>query len=126
TKRKSMDHGFVVARSNSSAVEGSRSGIRAEFQLAWQGLAVAKFDSPSARAMDFREYAANETTRSINSLFAASAEASRQQLEGLRVALDATTRALDSALSPSSKVDHDLAALVDHLAAAATVAAEQA
>jgi len=76
--------------------------------------------------MDFREYAANETTRSINSLFAASAEASRQQLEGLRVALDATTRALDAALSPSSKIDHDVAALVDHLTAAATVAAEQA
>jgi hypothetical protein len=76
--------------------------------------------------MDFRQYAANETTRSINSLFAASAEASRHQLEGLRAALEATTQALDSALNPSSRVDHDVAALVDHLAAAATVAAEQA
>jgi hypothetical protein len=76
--------------------------------------------------MDFRQYAANETATSIHSLFAASAEASRQQLDSLRAALEATTRAVESALQPSSKVDHDIAALVDHLSAAATVAAEQA
>ena len=76
--------------------------------------------------MDFREYAANETATSITSLFAASAEASRQQLDGLRAALDATTQALESTLRPSSKLERDIATLVDHLTAAATVAAEQA
>ena len=56
----------------------------------------------------------------------ASAEASRQQLDGLRAALDATTQALESTLRPSSKLERDIARLADDSTAAATVAAEQA
>ena len=44
--------------------------------------------------MDFREYAAHETTTLVHQLLASSAEGAQQQLEKLRAALQAATEAL--------------------------------
>jgi hypothetical protein len=76
--------------------------------------------------MDFREYAANETTTAIHELLATSAEVSREQLQSLRAFLEATTKALESALQPSSELERNTNELVDRLTKAANGVAERA
>ena len=75
--------------------------------------------------MDFRDYAAKETSASLHRLFAGSVETSRQQLDVLRAAFDAATKALESA-GPSPDAERDIAELVNRLTQAATATAEQA
>jgi len=76
--------------------------------------------------MDFREYAAKETTASISRVLAVSAQASRQQLDALHAALNAAAKAIESALSPSQDVERAVADLANKLTETATAAAERA
>lgn len=76
--------------------------------------------------MDFREYAAHETTTSLHQLLASSAEAPRQQIEQLRAALDAAAQALDAALTPSAVTERCIAELATRLSTAAAEASDQA
>jgi hypothetical protein len=75
--------------------------------------------------MNFRDYAANETSASVRRAVTRSAEASRQQLEAVRAALDAAAKALASA-EPGAEDDKDLADLAARLSKGAAADAEQA
>jgi hypothetical protein len=75
--------------------------------------------------MDFREFAAKETSASVGRVFTRSAEASRQQLDAVRTALDAAAKALASA-GPSGQDQQDVADLVTRLTKGAAAAAEHA
>jgi hypothetical protein len=74
--------------------------------------------------MNFGDYAAKETSASVRRTVTRTAEASRQQLDAVRAALDAAAKALASA-SPAED-DKDVADLVTRLTKAAAAAAEQA
>src|SRR5258706_9682904 len=75
--------------------------------------------------MDFREYATKEASTSVRRAFTRSSEASRQQLEAVRTALDAAAKALAS-VAPGAPEEQDVADLAGRLTKAAASAAEQA
>ena len=75
--------------------------------------------------MDFREYATKEASASVRRAFTRSSEASRQQLDAVRAALDAAAKAL-AAVGPAGQDDQDTAELVARLTKAAAAAVEQA
>src|SRR5205823_1606768 len=77
--------------------------------------------------MNFRDYAAKEASVSVRRAFTRSADASRQQLDTVRAALDAAAKALASVGSAAQKEEEqDVADLATRLTKAAAAAAEQA
>jgi predicted nucleic acid-binding Zn-ribbon protein len=75
--------------------------------------------------MEFREYATKEASASVRRAFTRSSEASKQQLDAVRSALDAAAKALAS-VGPGGPEDQDVADLAGRLTKAAASAAEQA
>lgn len=75
--------------------------------------------------MDFREFAAKETSASVGKVFMRSAEISRRQFDAVHAALDAAAKAVASA-QPSGQDEKDIADLVQALTMEAFGAAEQA
>jgi predicted nucleic acid-binding Zn-ribbon protein len=75
--------------------------------------------------MEFRDYATKEASASVRRAFTRSSEASRQQLDAVRTALDAAAKALAS-IGPGGPEDQDVADLAGRLTKAAASAAEQA
>src|SRR5829696_2217173 len=75
--------------------------------------------------MNFRDFAAKETSASVRRAVSRSAEASRQQFDNVRAALDAAAKALAS-VGPAAEDDKDVADLAARLGQAAAAAAEQA
>jgi hypothetical protein len=76
--------------------------------------------------MDFREYAAHETTTLVHQLLASSAEGTEQQLEKLRAALQAAAEALDASRTPAAATERALAELAARLNTAAAEASDEA
>ena len=75
--------------------------------------------------MNFRDFAAKETSASVRRAVSRSAEASRQQFDNVRAALDAAAKALAS-VGPAAEEDKDVADLAARLGQAAAAAADQA
>ncbi len=88
----------------------------------WTLLSSTPFSQQAT--MNFRDYAAKETSASVGRAVTRSAEASRRQFDAVRAALDAAAKALASA--PAVEDDKDVADLVTRLTKAAATAAEQA
>jgi hypothetical protein len=77
--------------------------------------------------MDFRDYAATQTSELVTRLLADSSSHSRLQLARLRAALDEAIATIETAPEAAPSRDRDVAELVDQLArAAAASAGEQA
>jgi chemotaxis protein histidine kinase CheA len=74
--------------------------------------------------MDFQDYAAKETAAAVARALAESSEGSRQRLQSFRSAINAATKALETALSSTQQID--LTELVARLAKAATADTEAA
>jgi hypothetical protein len=72
--------------------------------------------------MEFRDYAANETTALISRLLAARSEAALQQLRTLRDAFEAAARVAEAAPDPPPQAEADIQELVRRLNAAASSA----
>lgn len=75
--------------------------------------------------MEFRDYAANETSALVTRLLATQSEASLQQLCTLREALDATTRAVEGATPQINDEVQDLVKRLTNAAASAVRVASQ-
>jgi hypothetical protein len=75
--------------------------------------------------MNFRDYAAKEASASVRRAVTRSTEASRQQFEAARTALDAAAKALAS-VGPGPQDEQDVSDLVARLTKAATAGAEHA
>jgi hypothetical protein len=78
--------------------------------------------------MNFRERATSETSATMARALAAWSDHSRQELQSLRLALQAATDAAEAALADVSREPHtaDFAALIDALTAAARAETEEA
>jgi hypothetical protein len=76
--------------------------------------------------MEFREYAANETSTLVTRLLAGSGDASREQLQRFRAALDGALSALEASLGASPEIAHEVRDLAGRLTAAAAAGAEKA
>ncbi|HYT74870.1 MAG TPA: hypothetical protein VEL79_09000 [Vicinamibacterales bacterium] len=76
--------------------------------------------------MDFREYAAKETSSALRRVQAGPADVCRQQLAALRTVVDAAAKALESAAKPSAEAERDITDLAERLTKAATEAADLA
>jgi hypothetical protein len=76
--------------------------------------------------MEFRDYAAKETSALLTRLLASQSETSLQQIRALRDALDAATRAIEAAAEAPPQLDKDLQDLVRRLNSAAGSAARAA
>ncbi len=76
--------------------------------------------------MEFRDYAAKETSAAMVRLLAGRAEASQQQLRALRDALDRAVRDAEAAAEAPPEIDADLQELVRRLNNAATAAVRAA
>lgn len=76
--------------------------------------------------MDFREYAAKETSASLRRVQAGPGEVCQKQLAALRAAVDAAAKALESAAKPSADAERDIADLAERLTKAATEATDLA
>jgi hypothetical protein len=76
--------------------------------------------------MEFRDFAAKETSALLTRLFASHAKSSVQHVQSLRKALEAATKALESALNSAPEAGDDLEKLVEKLSKAATVEADAA
>ena len=55
--------------------------------------------------MDFQDYAAKETAAAVGRALAESSEASRQRLQAFRSAINAATKALETALASPPQID---------------------
>jgi chemotaxis protein histidine kinase CheA len=75
--------------------------------------------------MDFRDYAAKETSASVRRAVTRSAQVSRQQFDAVRAALDAAAKALATA-EPGAEDEKEAADLATRLTKAAADTAEQA
>ena len=76
--------------------------------------------------MEFRDYAAKETSAAVVRLLAARAEASQQQLRALRDAFDRAVKEAEAAAETPPEIDTDLQELVRRLNNAATAAVRAA
>src|SRR5688572_31686601 len=76
--------------------------------------------------MEFRDYAAKETSAAVVRLLAARAEASQQQLRALRDAFDRAVKEAEAAAETPPEIDGDLQELVRRLNNAATAAVRAA
>jgi hypothetical protein len=76
--------------------------------------------------MEFRDYAAKETTALVGRLLASQTETSVQQFHGLREALEAAVRGIEAAATPTSQADQELQELIRRLNTAAGAAARAA
>ena len=76
--------------------------------------------------MEFRDYAAKETSAAVVRLLAARAEASQQQLHALKDAFDRAVREAEAAAEAPPEIDADLQELVRRLNNAATAAVRAA
>jgi chromosome segregation ATPase len=76
--------------------------------------------------MEFRDYAAKETSAAVVRLLAARAEASQQQLRALRDAFDRAVKEAEGAAEAPPEIDTDLQELVRRLNNAATAAVRAA
>jgi hypothetical protein len=65
--------------------------------------------------MDFRDYATKETSALVTRLLAAQSKNSVQQLQAFRKALDAATKAIESAVNASPDFDEEVVKLTDRL-----------
>ena len=65
--------------------------------------------------MDFRDYATKETSALLARLLAAQSKNSVQQLQAFRKALDAATKAIESAVNASPDFDEEVVKLTDRL-----------
>lgn len=74
--------------------------------------------------MDFRDLAAKEASALITRLATGSGETSRQRLRAFRTAIEAATKALESALTSQPDVENDVAELVNKLSKAAVADAD--
>ena len=74
--------------------------------------------------MDFRDYAATQTSELVTRLLAESTEHSRQHLERLRTALDEAVNAVETALNAPPSSEADLDELIGDLAKASAKEAE--
>ena len=74
--------------------------------------------------MEFRDLAAKETSALVTRLSAGSGESSRQRLRAFRTAIEAATKALESALTSHPDVEHEIVELVNRLTKAATTEAD--
>ncbi len=76
--------------------------------------------------MDFQDFAAKETTAAVGRALAESSEGYRQRLQAFRSAINAATKALESALASTPHVElNDLAARLAKTASAETESAVQ-
>jgi hypothetical protein len=76
--------------------------------------------------MEFRDYAAHETSALIGRLLTGRTQESIQHLRALRAALDAATRAVESTATPEAAVEQEIQDLVKRLNAAAAAAVDHA
>src|SRR5918993_4044820 len=76
--------------------------------------------------MEFRDYAAKETSAAVVRLLAARADASQQQLRALRDAFDRAVKQAETAAEAAPEIDADLQELVRRLNNAATAAVRAA
>ena len=65
--------------------------------------------------MDFRDYAAKETSALLTRLLAGQSKNSLQQLQAFRKALDAATKTVEAAVNTSPDFDEEIAKLTDRL-----------
>lgn len=74
--------------------------------------------------MDFRDYAAKETSALLTRVTGGAADASRQRLKAFRSAIEGATKALESALTTPPQFEQELTELVARLGKAAAADAE--
>ncbi len=74
--------------------------------------------------MDFQDYAAKETAAAVGRALAESSEASRQRVQAFRSAINAATKALETALTSTAQID--LTELISRLARAASAESDAA
>jgi len=77
-------------------------------------------------AMEFRDYAAKETSALLTRLLASQAEASLEQIRSLREALDAAVRTVETTAGGTPQIEKDLQELIRRLHSAAGTAARAA
>src|SRR5919197_2102272 len=77
-------------------------------------------------AMEFREFAAAETSALLRRLMASRADASKRELQAVRRAFETAMRTVEDKLAAAAPADDAIAALVEKLATAATVEIESA
>jgi hypothetical protein len=76
--------------------------------------------------MQFREFAAAETSALLRRLMASRADASKRELQAVRRAFETAMRTVEDKLAAAAPADDAIAALVEKLATAATVEIESA
>jgi chromosome segregation ATPase len=76
--------------------------------------------------MEFRDYAAKETSALLTRLLASQAEASLEQIRSLREALDAAVRTVETTAGGTPQIEKDLQDLIRRLHSAAGTAARAA
>ena len=76
--------------------------------------------------MDFRDFAANETSTLIARVSAGAAERSHEQLRNLRAALETALGSLESSITEPPQVDREITELVARLTKAAAAGAQDA